>query len=133
MNLISSMRFAKLGLFHPAPNNSFKPTPHRGVDSVLCATLHAVATPLRGGLTQALGGRKNIRFQPRFASSSAPLIFTPSPCLAAVLVVFSNHAMLRIVRLARSRFTSVEFARFGSNGGGGQHSANDTVASETPG
>ena len=37
------------------PNNSFKPTPHRGVNSVLCATLHAVAAPLRGGLTQALG------------------------------------------------------------------------------
>ena len=36
-------------------NNSFKPTPHRGVNSVLYATLHAVATPLRGGLTQALG------------------------------------------------------------------------------
>jgi hypothetical protein len=42
----------------PPPNNSFKPTPHRGVNSVLCATLHAVATPPRGGLTQALGGRK---------------------------------------------------------------------------
>ena len=42
----------------PPPNNSFKPTPHRGVNSVLCATLHAVATPTRGGLTQALGGRK---------------------------------------------------------------------------
>jgi hypothetical protein len=38
------------------PNNSFKPTPHRGVNSVLYATLHAVATPLRGGLTQALAG-----------------------------------------------------------------------------
>jgi hypothetical protein len=37
------------------PNNSFKPTPHRGVNSVLYATLHAIATPLRGGLTQALG------------------------------------------------------------------------------
>jgi putative addiction module component (TIGR02574 family) len=36
------------------PNKSFKPTPHRGVNSVLCATLHAVATPLRGGLTPAL-------------------------------------------------------------------------------
>ena len=40
------------------PNNSFKPTPHRGVNSVLCATLHVVAAPLWGGLTQALGGRK---------------------------------------------------------------------------
>ncbi len=39
------------------PNNSFKPTPHRGVNSVLYATLHAVAPPLRGGLTQALGGK----------------------------------------------------------------------------
>jgi hypothetical protein len=40
-------------------NNSFKPTPHRGGNSVLCATLHAVAAPLRGGLTQALGGKKH--------------------------------------------------------------------------
>ena len=40
------------------PNNSFKPTPHRGANSVLYATLHAVATPPRGGLTQALGGEK---------------------------------------------------------------------------
>ena len=37
-------------------NSSFKPTPHRGVNSVLYATLHAVAAPLRVGLTQALGG-----------------------------------------------------------------------------
>ena len=41
-----------------APNKSFKPTPHRGVNSVLCATLHAVATPPWVGLTPALGGRK---------------------------------------------------------------------------
>ena len=38
-----------------APNKSFKPTPHRGVNSVLYATLHAVATPPWGGLTPALG------------------------------------------------------------------------------
>ena len=42
------------------PNNSFKPTPHRGVNSVLYATLHAVATPLQGGLTQALGATRTI-------------------------------------------------------------------------
>ena len=36
-------------------NSSFKPTPHRGGDSVLYATLHAVAAPLWVGLTQALG------------------------------------------------------------------------------
>ena len=39
-------------------NNSFKPTPHRGINSVLYATLHAVAAPLRGGLTQALGATR---------------------------------------------------------------------------
>ena len=32
-------------------NSSFKPTPHRGVNSVLYATLHAVAAPLQVGLT----------------------------------------------------------------------------------
>ena len=36
-------------------NSSFKPTPHRGVNSVLYATLHAVAAPLWVGLTPALG------------------------------------------------------------------------------
>ena len=39
----------------PPPNKSFKPTPHRGVNSVLYATLHAVAAPLWVGLTPALG------------------------------------------------------------------------------
>ena len=40
--------------FWSSHNSSFKPTPHRGVNSVLYATLHAVAAPPRVGLTQAL-------------------------------------------------------------------------------
>jgi hypothetical protein len=40
------------------PNNSFKPTPHRGVGHVPTLRLHVSATPPRGGLTQALGGEK---------------------------------------------------------------------------
>ena len=36
-------------------NSSFKPTPHRGVNSVLYATLHAVATPPLVVLTLVLG------------------------------------------------------------------------------
>jgi hypothetical protein len=48
------LHFLPLSASKEPPNNSFKPTPHRGVNSVLCATLHAVATPPRGGLTQAL-------------------------------------------------------------------------------
>jgi hypothetical protein len=58
---LGSCRFAmgSITLRHlMLPNSSFKPTPHRGVNSVLYATLHAAATPLRGGLTQALGGEK---------------------------------------------------------------------------
>ena len=41
-----------------APNNSFKPTPHRGSsNSVHCATLARCPLPRYGaGLTQALGG-----------------------------------------------------------------------------
>jgi hypothetical protein len=39
---------------HPivSPNNSFKPTPHRGSSHM---PAHVSAAPLRGGLTQALG------------------------------------------------------------------------------
>ena len=42
----------------PPPNNSFKPTPCRGVGHVLTLRLHTSAAPPRVGLTQALGGRK---------------------------------------------------------------------------
>ena len=115
------------------PNNSFKPTPHRGVGHVPALRLHASAAPLRGGLTQALGGRKNIRFQPHFSCSAAPLTFAPLPSLAAALIPFCNHAMLRIVRLARSRFTSVAFVRFVKIGWFCLFSATDTVASVTSG
>ena len=74
---------------HPTPpNNSFKPTPHRGVNSVLCATLHAVATPLRGGLTQALGGRETFVFSRDF--------------LAHPLRSFSLRCRLSLLRLFRS-------------------------------
>ncbi len=59
-------------------NSSFKPTPHRGVNSVLYATLHAVAAPLRVGLTQALGGRKAFgcfAFQRSFSWLRLALLF----------------------------------------------------------
>ena len=117
----------------PPPNNSFKPTPCPGVGRVLYATLAHVRRPATGRLNSGVRRQKNIRFQPRFSCSAASLIFAPSPSLAAALAVFSNHAMLRIVLLARSRFTSVAFVRFGNSGWLGLFSATDTVASETPG
>ena len=116
----------------PPPNNSFKPTPCRGVGRVLCATLAHVRRPATGRLNSSVRRQKNIRFQPLFACSTASLIFAPLPSLTAALVVFSNHAMLRTIRLARSRFASVAFSRFGNCGWCGLCSATDPVASETP-
>ena len=116
----------------PPPNNSFKPTPCRGVGRGLYATLAHVRRPATGRLNSGVRRQKNIRFQPRFSCSAAPLTFAPLPSLAAALVVFSNHAMLRKVRMARSGLASVVFARFGNSGWFGLWSATDTVATETP-
>ena len=117
----------------PPPNNSFKPTPCRGVGHVLYATLAHVRRLATGRLNSGVRRQKSIRSQLRFSCSSAPLIFAPLQSLAAALVVLSNHAMLRIVRLARSKFASVAFARFGNSGWCSQCFATDKVASETPG
>ena len=58
---------------HPTPpNNSFKPTPCRGVGHVLCATLARVRRPATGGLTQALGGRK------AFCKCAAHRLYSPA-------------------------------------------------------
>ena len=105
------------------------------VASAACFTLrlHAAAAPPRVGLTQALGGRRTFVFSRDLHAQSLRLFFAPLPSLAAALLVSSNHAMLRIVRLARSKFTSVAFALFGNSGWCSQCSATDTVASETPG
>jgi hypothetical protein len=76
-----------------APNKSFKPTPHRGVNSVLYATLHAVATPPWGGLTPALGTRvmfkesvmskKDFDWDNYFATASFKYISDRSPDLSS--------------------------------------------------
>ena len=67
------------------PNNSFKPTPHRGINSVLYATLHAVVATLWVGLTQALGGKK------AFGSFSSQCSFS---CLLLALLFGLFHAPL---------------------------------------
>jgi hypothetical protein len=57
------------------PNKSFKPTPHRGVNSVLYATLHAVAASLWVGLTPALGPMtKILPWLPLFGPMLAALV-----------------------------------------------------------
>ena len=117
----------------PPPNNSFKPTPCRGGGCVLYATLARIRRPATGRLNSGVRRQKNICFQRRFACLVASLIFAPLPSLAAALVGFGAHEMLRIVRLARSWFTSVAFASFGNGDWHCQCSATDAVASETSG
>ena len=105
------------------PNNSFKPTPHRGINSVLYATLHAVAAPLWVGLTQALGGRKafdcfafqcflpRLRLAPPFGQVVGALLLRSS--LSGALI----HRIRCIGRLRRQswhrQLTGYWYGRFG--------------------
>ena len=82
---------------------------------MLCATLHAVATPLRGGLTQALGGKK-------LSTISAALVRSRLRsslrrcCLPLLrLWLLGCHAFLRRFHWAHSCFACVAFADFGCN------------------
>ena len=90
-----------------APNKSFKPTPHRGVNSVLYATLHAVATPPWGGLTPALGGRKAFG---GFAFQHGDFAGFGWRCSS---VCFLRRCFFGQVCLARSHITYVALAGFG--------------------
>ena len=92
-----------------APNNSFKPTLHRGVNSVLCATLHAVATPLRGGLTPALGGRKALDC---FAFQHIDFAGVGWRCSS---VGFMRRCFFGQVHMARSCTAYVALAGFGNS------------------
>ena len=101
-----------------APNKSFKPTPHRGVNSVLYATLHAVATPPRGGLTTALGGRKAFG---GFAFQHGEFTGFGWRCSS---VCFPPRCFFGQVRLARSHIACVTLAGFGNGDWCGQFSHN---------
>ena len=97
-----------------APNKSFKPTPHRGVNSVLYATLHAVATPPWGGLTPALGGRKAfdcfafqcsfswLRLALLFGRFHAALLYRSSPSGALIHRYCSSKGQHSEAKLASS-------------------------------
>ena len=90
------------------PNKSFKPTPHRGVNSVLYATLHAVATPPRGGLTPALGGRKAFG---GFAFQHVDFTGFGWRCSS---VCFTRRCFFGQVRRTRSNLSRVTLAGFGN-------------------
>jgi hypothetical protein len=90
-----------------APNKSFKPTPHRGVNSVLYATLHAVATPPWGGLTPALGGRKAFDC---FAFQCSLSRLRLAPLFGQVV----GALLLRLLLQTRPHITCVELVGFGN-------------------
>ena len=92
-----------------APNKSFKPTPHRGGNSVLYATLHAVATPPWGGLTPALGGRKAFC---GFAFQHGDFTGFGWRCSS---VRFPLRCCFGQVRRARSNLSLVTLAGFGNS------------------
>jgi hypothetical protein len=58
------------------PNNSFKPTPHRGVGHVPTLRLHASAAPPRVGLTQALGAIETMQALIILITFAAAFVFT---------------------------------------------------------
>jgi hypothetical protein len=101
-----------------APNKSFKPTPHRGGNSVLYATLHAVATPPWGGLTPALGGRK------AFGSFAFQHGYFAGFGYRCSSVGFMRRCFFGQVSLARSHITCVALAGFGNGDWSGQFSHN---------
>ena len=108
----------------------------RVVASLKLPGMRAILAPIRRvrrGLTPALGGSRTFVFSRDLLAQPLRSFFALLPSLAATFVVSSNHAMLRIDRLARSRFASVAFTRFGNSGWCDQCSATDTVTSETPG
>jgi hypothetical protein len=53
----------------PPPNNSFKPTPHRGVSSVLCATLARCRRPAVGRLNS--GVRRHTKVDEKWTEKAA--------------------------------------------------------------
>ena len=99
------------------------------VTSAMCFALrlHTSAAPPRGGLTQALGGRK------------AFICFAfPHGELAGFGWRYSSFGFLQRwffgqVRVTRSHITCVAFAGFGNDDWHGQYFAADTVTSDTSG
>jgi len=118
------------------PNNSFKPTPHRGVGHVLYATLAHVRRPAAGRLNSGVRRQKNVRFPPPLCLSLQPSHSLPRLCRSQLLrsFFFGNHALLRSVCRARSNFAGVTCVGIGNAGWlSVSLSAPDAVASETPG
>jgi hypothetical protein len=97
------------------PNNSFKPTPHRGGSHVHTLRQHVSAAPLRGGLTQALGGRKALcsfvlRSSRSSASAGVALRTCSPPAASSVKYVWRAHTLHALRLLASETVVSFQMA-----------------------
>ena len=94
--------------YPPPPNNSFKPTPCRGVGRVLCATLAHVRRPATGRLNSS------VRRQKSFCLLCFPMLHFSGfgwHCSSAGL---SARCFFVQVRQARSHIACVALAGFGN-------------------
>ena len=91
----------------PPPNNSFKPTPHRDVNSVLCATLARCRCPAVGRLNSGVSAAQRFLAQQsgsRFGVTSRQVADPSSlAALAFTSSTGSNSAVLRSALVASSR------------------------------
>ena len=109
----------------PPPNNSFKPTPCRGVSCVLCATLARIRRPATGRLNSSVRRQKSVCV---VASSALQLIVFGQHCSSGIS---SARCFFGQVCLARSHIACVTLAGFGNGSGCLQFSTTETVASVT--
>jgi hypothetical protein len=98
----------------PPPNNSFKPTPCRGVSHVLSATLAHVRRPATGRLNSSVRRQKTLFQLPWLSRSTAPLIAAPLLPSTTTLNALSHQTLLRKVCGARSHIACVTLAGFGN-------------------
>ena len=106
------------------PNNSFKPSPCRGVGRVLYATLARTRRPATGRLNSGVRRQKNIRFPPPLCRSVQPSHSLPRLCRSQLLRYFFRQSciaserlrgaltlrMRYACRLRKQRASSVSFA-----------------------
>ena len=90
LRLSASAPGSGLNRHPPPPNNSFKPTPHRGVSHVLYATLARVRRPATGRLNSGVRPQMNIEFSHDKKSGILRLTYRRHVFIAAGLLFIAG-------------------------------------------
>ena len=94
----------------PPPNNSFKPTPCRGIGHVLYATLAHVRRPATGRLNSSVRRQKSIRFPPPLFRSVQPFHSLLRLCLSQLLRYFFRQSCIASERLRGALTLRIRYA-----------------------